>query len=307
MKGGKGLDCFRKEMIEDTRIKIIYDYENANECFYRVHIDGGICYFIWDSKYNGKVSYYYKPKDENRNYSKRYLKTDYCDTVIRDYRQASIIEKTSYGLKFNSIVSARNPYSIESELFYSLEKYEDLNTINEDSNKFKIYGVYGKKGGAKRVVAFIPKHKLKNNQIIDDYKLFFSKAYMTTSTIPPEIIIGKPNEISTETFLKIGSFKDDTEADNCLKYVKSKFFRALLFYNRHSLNISKESFNLIPLQDFTSNSDINWSKSTTKLDKEANEKYECSTINEIDAMLYKKYGLEKEEVQFIEKTIKPMK
>ena len=103
---------------------------------------------------------------------------------------------------------------------------------------------------------------------------------MTTSTVPPELIIGKPNELCTETFLQIGGFPDLQITNNCLAYIKTKFFRALLFYNRHSLNISKESFNLIPMQDF--------SKPWT------------------DEELYAKYGLTQEEIDFIESMIRPM-
>lgn len=103
---------------------------------------------------------------------------------------------------------------------------------------------------------------------------------MTTSTVPPEIIIAKPFELCTETFLQIGGFDSYQIAVNCLSYIKTKFFRALLFYNRHSLNISRESFNLIPLQDF--------SKPWT------------------DEELYQKYDLSQEEIDFIESMIKPM-
>ena len=113
---------------------------------------------------------------------------------------------------------------------------------------------------------------------------------MTTSTVPPEIIIGSQRTICTETFLLIGGFDTEREALNCLSYIKSKFFRALLFYNRHSLNISRESFELIPLQDFTPNSDIDWNLS----------------IEEIDKQLYKKYGLDDTEINFIESMIRPM-
>ena len=67
---------------------------------------------------------------------------------------------------------------------------------------------------------------------------------------------------------------------NCLSYIKTKFFRALLFFNRHSLNISRESFELIPLQDFSHP----WT----------------------DEMLYKKYALTDEEITFIESMIRPM-
>ena len=155
----------------------------------------------------------------------------------------------------------------------------------------KIHGVKGKKGGAKRVFGYIKERMVdKGFDSINQYKLFFSKAYMTTSTVPPEIIIGTPKTICTETFLLIGGFDTKIEAENCLAYIKSKFFRALLFYNRHSLNISRESFELIPLQNFSSKSDIDWGLS----------------IEDIDKQLYQKYGLDETEISFIESMIKPM-
>lgn len=103
---------------------------------------------------------------------------------------------------------------------------------------------------------------------------------MTTSTVPPEIIVGERNELCTETFLEIGGFDTLEETMNCLEYIKTKFFRALLFYNRHSLNISQQSFDLIPLLAF----DIRY------------------TDNE----LYNMYGLTNEEIQFIEDNVMPM-
>lgn len=103
---------------------------------------------------------------------------------------------------------------------------------------------------------------------------------MTTSTVPPEIIIGEPNTACTETFIEIGPFDTREEAINCISYIKTKFFRALLFYNRHSLNISKESFDLIPLEKF----DHIFS----------------------DTELFEKYSLNKEEIKYIEENIKPM-
>ena len=147
-----------------------------------------------------------------------------------------------------------------------------------------MFGIYGKKGGAKRVSGYIKESLVeKCNHTINKYKLFFFFFYMTTSTVPPEIIVGTPKTICTETFLMIGCFETEREACNCLSYIKSKFFRALLFYNRHSLNISRESFELIPLQNFT--------------DKSATE---------IDNQLYKKYGLDENEIAFIESMIRPM-
>ena len=293
MKGGKGLSEFRKTMMNDTRIRVIHDFEDAKECFAGLHIDGGVCYFLWDRDYNGKVDYHFKSLDGTTNHSYRFLKSDFSETVIRDFRQSSIIQKTSKDqIKFQTIVSARNPYGFNADFFNTPEAYSQIVVYDiGDSSRVKIYGVKGKKGGAKRVSGYIKEIVVeKSRESINQYKLFFSKAYMTTSTVPPEIIIGTPKTICTETFLLIGGFDTESEALNCLSYIKTKFFRALLFYNRHSLNISRESFELIPIQDFTSNSDIDW----------------MLPIEKIDAQLYKKYSLEENEITFIETMIKPM-
>jgi len=77
---------------------------------------------------------------------------------------------------------------------------------------------------------------------------------------------------------------------NCLKYIKTKTFRALLSFNRIQKNISNSTFELIPLQDFSENSDIDWRR----------------PISEIDKQLYLKYGLNEDEIGFIEGKIKPM-
>ena len=284
MKGGKGLDAFRNSMMEDTHIQSIHDFANSAEFFPSVHIDGGVCYFLWNSSYDGKCHFYHKCLNGFENVSLRYLKNDVSDTVIRDFRQYSIIKKAKDRATFSDIVYSRNPYGFYADFFNMPEKYPDIKQYEKcptKGNYVKIYGVKGKKGGAKRVTAYIEKEKVCRNQSdISKYKLFFSKAYMATSTVPPEIIIGNPNDICTETFLQIGPFDNLREASNALSYIKTKFFRALLFYNRHSLNISQESFSLIPLQNFNEV----WS----------------------DDKLYKKYGLTREEIDFIESMIKPM-
>ena len=282
MKGGKGLSSFRDKMKKDTHIKIIYDFEDAKECFSGLHIDGGVCYFLWDKAYNGKVKYHYKNLEGETSITSRFLNNDFSDIIIRDARQISIIKKTRTDKTFDTIVSPRNPFGFNADFFNSPKNYENITTFSEAAHgRCKIYGVKGKKGGAKRTSTYIKEScVIRNTDLIDKYKLFFSKAYTTTATIPPEIIIGHPSTICTETFLNIGKFKSENQVYNCLSYIKTKFFRALLFFNRHSLNISRESFNLIPLQDF--------SKPWT------------------DEELYKKYGLTEEEINFIESMIRPM-
>ena len=283
MKGGKGLSSFRQMMMEDKRLTYLYDYENASECFPGVHIDGGICYFLWCWDHNAETKMVYKAATGEEIKSYRFLKTEFSETVIRDPRQISILSKVSERktTNFSSMVYARNPYGLGADIFNSPENYNFNIMKDYFIDACKVYGVQGKKGGAKRVVGYILKNDIpKSNDAFDKYKLFFSKAYMTTSTVPPEIIKGLPHEVCSETFLQIGGFETKEEMNNCLIYIKTKFFRALLFFNRHSLNLSRESFDSIPLVPFSHP----WT----------------------DEMLYKKYGLTDEEIAFIESMIRPM-
>jgi site-specific DNA-methyltransferase (adenine-specific) len=283
MKGGKGLNTFRHDMINDRRLKIIYDFENAKECFPGINLDGGVCYFLWEKTYNGELDFYYKPKEGVQSHSKRHLKTNISETVIRDFRQIKIIEKiqSKQKDKFSSIVSSRKPFSISTDFFNSPQNYGYSVIPTEPfKSSYKIYGVKGNKGGAKRVVGYIEKGQIPFNDSIKKYKLFQSYAYTTTSTIPPKIILGAPNEVCTETFLNIGPFETEEEALNCIGFTKTKFYRALLFFNRIQKNLSKSTFDFIPLLTF----EKKWT----------------------DVELYKKYRLTQEEIDFIELTIKPM-
>ena len=135
MKGGKGLSSFREEMMNDVQLSVICDYEDAKECFSGLHIDGGICYFLWDKFHEGKVNYTYKSLDGNIISSNRFLKTNFSETVIRDPRQISIIEKVTKNTtnRFNTIVSARNPYGFNADLIHL--KTIQLRSTKNTSNK----------------------------------------------------------------------------------------------------------------------------------------------------------------------------
>lgn len=103
--------------------------------------------------------------------------------------------------------------------------------------------------------------------------------------------IGVPRTGHTQTFISFGNFNSELEAINLSKYIRSKFLRTLLGVERATHdNATKDIWKYIPLQDFTSNSDIDWSKS----------------IPEIDQQLYAKYDLSEEEIRFIEENVQPM-
>lgn len=103
-------------------------------------------------------------------------------------------------------------------------------------------------------------------------------------------LIGEPLIGYTQTFISIGAFTNVYEAQNAFKYIKGKFSRAMLGILKITQDNNKETWRMVPIQDFTTTSDIDWSKS----------------IAEIDRQLYAKYGLDENEINFIETKVKEM-
>lgn len=292
MIGGRGLQQFRKDMTEDKHIEKMFDYENDREIFPTTHIDGGLCYILWNKEYSGKVQYAYKPTDGGQLVYERDLKNDTSSFIVRDFRRQGIIKKVTIKGAFSKLVSSTKPFGIRKDLFNMPERYPQANLSEEPfGNSIKIYGVKGIKGGAKRKIGYITRETAQSNvSWIDKYKLFFTTSYSTGAIDFPDIIVAKPGEICTETFIVIGPFDTETEQLNCFKYTKTNIFKLLLFFGKGSMQVTQEVFCYVPLQDFTAQSDIDWSKS----------------VADIDQQLYKKYNLSPDEIDFIEKMIKPM-
>ena len=105
-----------------------------------------------------------------------------------------------------------------------------------------------------------------------------------------EPLVGGPLVGHTQSFISFGAFDNESEAQNCLKYIKSKFARTLLGVLKVTQDNNPETWSKVPMQDFTPQSDIDWTKS----------------IPEIDRQLYTKYGLDEQEIAFIEEKVKAM-
>lgn len=281
MVGGRGLQKFREDMISDKRLKFMFDFENASDCFPGLHIDGGVNYFLWDREYKGKTNYTFKSNDGSISNSFKDLKNEYFDYVIRDNRILSILDKISKEDKFSSLVSQTKPFGIRKYLFNEPDRYPDSNLqFKPFKDSVKIYGVKGIKGGAKRMTGYINRKTIKGNiEAIDKYKLFFTTSYSTNAIQPPETIIGDINEVCTETFLMIGPFDNKIQQENCLTYINTDFFKVLLYFGKGTMQVTRSVFGLIPLQNFNDS----WS----------------------DEKLFKKYNLTSEEIAFINLMIKP--
>lgn len=152
--------------------------------------------------------------------------------------------------------------------------------------------IYGRQNN-ERVYKYIDSKYIQDGGNLDSFKVFVAKsngAGIFGETLSTPVVGGKGLG-HTQTFISIGAFETEAEAQNLLKYIKTKFTRAMLGIKKITQdNATKEVWSKVPLQSFTQSSDIDWSKS----------------IPEIDQQLYKKYGLSEEEIDFIESKVKPM-
>ena len=103
-------------------------------------------------------------------------------------------------------------------------------------------------------------------------------------------LVGEPGLGVTQSFITIGSFDSRDEAEACLKYIKTKFVRAMLGILKITQHNPPEKWRYVPLQDFTPSSDIDWSE----------------PVAGIDRQLYAKYGLTEEEIAFVETHVREM-
>ena len=284
MTGGKGLDKFRESMLDDKHIRVLHDYMDAHDCFPTVAIEGGICYFMWDKDSQGKCDFISHTNGSVIS-TERYLSEDSTDVVIRDAGALSILAKVkSSNGNFSALVSPRNLFKI------------DVSCLESDyaPSYYKVFGRFDGIRGLKFLKSYETKDE-RAQKFLGKWKVFVSKADGAAgqlgNPVPARIIgktvLGDPMTICTETFLAIGPFINENEANNVSKYTETKFFRFLVG-TRKLKNMTQDTYSFVPLQNFTETSDIDWNKA----------------ISVIDQQLYTKYHLTNEEITFIEKMIK---
>lgn len=268
--GGKGLDDFRDEMLEDTRIRKIIDFPKSNECFPSVEIKGGVCYFLWDREDKGDCQIITN-RNGNSSSMTRPLKEKGLNTLVRYNEAVSIIHKVKKFQEenFSQLVSARKPFGFSTD-FKNFE-------VSKVENSIKIY--------ANKIIGYVKKNLITQNiELIGKHKVCITRAYGAGEDFPHQIL-NKPfyagdNSCCTETYLVIGPFKNESISHNVISYINTKFFRFLVLLLKNTQDATKKVYKFVPMQDFNET----WT----------------------DEKLYKKYGLSQEEIDFIESMIRPM-
>lgn len=277
--GGKGLDKFREEMLNDKCIKELHDFPNTNDCFPGVNIRGGVCYFLWDKNYNGlqftKVITHYKNNLVSSNRNLMYKK---IDVFIRYNEAIFILDKVTNKTNkfFIDIVSSRKPFGLSTD-------YYKTNMYKKDKLKIKNSVMcYAKNKEIGYVELFdIPS----NHDCIDKWKVYIPRANNIGTELNDDNLnsfVGEPGTICTESFLMIGCELNLTKemAENLSSYLKTKFVRFMHSLAKTSQDATSKTWRFVPIQDFTKP----WT----------------------DEELYKKYNLSDEEIKYIEDMIKPM-
>ena len=269
--GGKGLDKFRKDMLKDKKIRKIVDFQSSAECFPGVDIQGGVNYFLWERGYNGKCEVVNMRDGKVYSELKRDLLIEDLDVFIRDNVLVNVLKKIKDMNEdtFEKYVSARKPFGLDTKTQIKLKSDKESDLI--------IY--------ANKQKGFIDYERINTGlDKIKQYKIFVSYAYGYGDKAPHQVInwpfIPEYGSVCTETYLTIGEFKNEIETENAVEYMKTKFFRAIVYILKNTQHATKKVYSFVPIQDFS-------------------EKW-------TDEKLYKKYNLNKNEIDYIETTIRPM-
>ena len=279
---------WNRKMLSDEHFKVIRYFENSKDVFDTVDIKGGVAITYHDSNTNfGAIDIFTAYSELNEIISKvKHMCEPTMDTIISargTYRTTNIfnadypdaIERLGKGTG-NMLVSN----------FFEKVPEAIANETNEPCLRILC------RVGGKRSICNILKKYIQPNKFIDKYNVASPEAN-SNGRFGERLTVGEllsPEEGATDTFISLGAFDTKFEALALQKYMKTKFFRALLGVKKVTQHCPPMVWEMIPCQEFSENSDIDWSKS----------------IHEIDLLLYKKYGLSDEEIAFIESKVKPM-
>ena len=268
--GGRGLDSFRDEMLNDKRIRVLVDYFDSTECFAGIDLSGGVCYFLWDRDNEGLCCV-----RTNRNglisEAKRGLLMRNSTSFIRFNEAVTILEKIQKHneSQMSSQVSNQRPFGFRT--FFHGEE------CPTDEKNVKIYG--------NKSIGFVSLEDITvNKNAVSEYKVYISRVYGERGDFPYLMLgkpfIGEPNSCCTETYVMIGPYANKKRAENVISYIKTKFFRFLVLLKKNTQDAPARVYSFVPVQNF----DESWT----------------------DEKLYAKYGLTEDEIAFIESMIRPM-
>ena len=295
--------AWNEKMLNDEHFKVLQYESDSSKVFSNTDIKGGVVISYRDSNISYGSIGIFTPFIELNKIIQKVIKccnNQFISSIAVSGYSYHFTEKMhednpeikKMKIKINGkdspLLSKGHEYDLKSNIIEKLPMVFLDAKPADSKNYVRIIG----RAGNERVSKFILREYINSVINLDKYKIFIPKASGVGAfgeVLGPSIVVG-PATGHTETFYSIGTFDTKTEAESAFKYLKTKFARALLSVLKTTQNITPGNWAYVPLQDFTANSDIDWSKS----------------ISEIDKQLYKKYKLSPEEINFIETHVKEM-
>ena len=286
---GKTPKEWNNKILNDSHVKVVSYFSDSSEVFPNVDIKGGVVITLRDKKQVfGNIGVFTSFPELSSIADKIISDNDYSSISSHIYSQNKFKLNVLFKdfPEYKKIIGSNGTEKrLTTSIFGQLEVFSEN---KEGKNDIIVLGLIKNN----RFYRFISLKYLEKHETLDKYKVLLPKSNGTgqLGEVLSTPIIGERNTGYTQSFIGIGSFDSAEIANACLNYIQTKFTRALLGILKVTQDNSKDVWKFVPLQDFTLNSDIDWSKS----------------IPEIDQTLYKKYGLSAEEIAFIESKIKPM-
>ena len=289
---GKTPKAWNEKMLTDEHLKVCKFESNSNAIFPNADVKGGIVITLHDNKHSfGAIGTFIAFKELQSIFDKTGVKGNketlsdivssfgeyqFSPTVLKDHPE--VVDMQSKGHSLTIVPKAFSTF--DNLLFF----HQPL----DNDDYVQLIGLNGRN----REYRYIKKSYIDCPANFNHYKVFVPKANGSGSlgerlSTP---LIGTPLIGHTDTFLSIGDFEYESEAESCLKYIKTKFARVMLGILKVTQDSTRNKWRFVPLQDFSSSSDIDWSK----------------PVSDIDSQLYSKYGLSDDEIKFIESHVKPM-
>lgn len=288
--------AWNKKMLEDEHLKVEYYERDSSKVFSNTAIIGGVAVTYRDSDSDfGAIGTFTAFQELNSILQKVMgSNPDSFSGIIYNrgaYRYTKKLDTDFPGARAQAQGSTE--YRVESSAFDKLNNIFFDNKPDDRNTYIQLLGLQNNK----RVYKWVRRDYISKHESLEKYKVFVSKSNGASGTLSDTAarmistpLIGSPLIGSTETFLSIGAFETKDEANAVLKYIYSKFARVLLGVLKVTQDNTSEKWDYVPLQNFTSASDIDWSQ----------------PISKIDQQLYKKYGLDETEIDFIESHVKEL-
>ncbi|HFI0156629.1 TPA: Eco57I restriction-modification methylase domain-containing protein [Streptococcus suis] len=286
---GKTPKAWNQKMLADEQLKVAYYKQDSSKVFAGTDIKGGVAITYHDNaQVFGAIGIFTAFEELNSIYKKVYSTENFIS--LSDF----VYSPESYKLtpqlhedfpKIESSLSKGHKFDLTTNIF---DKLQGILQDEPFEDSIKLIG----RMNNERTYKWISKKYIKGPENFDKFKVLLPKSNGSGAIgeVLSTPLVGTPLVGHTQTFISIGKLDTLEECQSLLKYIKSKFARTLLGVLKITQDNKKGTWKYVPLQDFTSSSDIDWSQS----------------VAEIDAQLYKKYGLSQEEIDFIESKVKAM-